>query len=285
MLRPIRSTRWGAPLLLVFGALAAAPAPAGAHDLWLEPSSFHPAPGARVAVRILVGHEPGDGRPVPRRPGWIERFVARGPEGESPIVGVPGVDPAGYLAVAAPGLYALGLESGETVHTLSLARFEGFLAEEGLEAAARARAGTVGADGFVREGFSRSVKSLLRTAPAAQPGPGPGAARPLGLALELVPLTDPFDPAAVEIALRVLHRGEPAAGVLVDLRRLAPGSAVSRAVSDREGEVRLPFPTAGEGGGPDAWLAAAVVLEPPEAESGVEWRSLWTSLTFARDRR
>lgn len=257
--------------------------PAGAHDLWLVPSEFRPEPGATLSVQIVVGHGPADGQPLVRDPEWIERFLVRGPAGEGPVSGVAGVAPAGYLVAAEPGLYAVGLESRETRHTLSAERFRRFLAEEGLEGRARDREAASG--GFVHEEFSRSVKSLLR---AGSTGSGAGFDRPLGLELELVPLSDPFDPAARDLVLAVLHHGEPASGVLVDLRPLQPGAAEAiraGAVSGTDGRVRLPMPALSGRGSADAWLAAAVVLEPAPVGSGADWRSVWTSLTFDRGAR
>ena len=282
--------------VLALAALVAAAAPLRGHDLWLVPSSFAPEPGAKVSVRILVGDGPGEGRPLAPRPGWIERFVVAGPGGEAPVAAVPERDPAGYAGLGERGVYALGLESGDTLHTLSAERFARFLAEEGLEAAAAGRAGggsgagggSSAPSGFVRELFSRSVKSLLRVPGAPEgsgrpPAPAGGAGSALGLELELVPLSDPFDRGAPELALRVLLRGVPAAGVLVEAVRLSGGAPASWAVSDREGAVRLRLSgaeAADEGAG--GWLVTAVALEPAPPGADADWRSLWSSLTFER---
>lgn len=255
------------------GALVGVGAPLRGHDLWLVPSSFQPAPGARISVRILVGHGPGDGQPLAPRPGWIERFVVAGPDGEAAIAAVAGADPAGYAEIGGPGVYAVGLQSGDTLHSLAAERFARFVAEEGLEEAAGGEFGPRTGPGPVRELFSRSVKSLVRV------GAGSGPGGRLGLDLELVPLSDPSDRDSPELALRVLLRGEAAAGILVEAASLAGGAPVARAVSDRQGTVRLALPAASE---PRAWLATAVALEAAPSGSGAEWRSLWSSLTFER---
>lgn len=271
---------------LLAAVLSTASAPVEAHDLWLVPSSFHPEPGSKVSVRILVGHGPGDGHPLTLRPGWIGRFVLAGPGGETPITAFPGADPPGYAVVGGPGLYAVGLESGDTLHTLSPERFEGYLAEEGLVERAKGlrEAGRVppAPDGPVRELFARSVKTLVRVG-GASPEPrstpdrsvGPILAQPL----ELVPLADPFAPEARELPLRVLLRGEPAAGVLVEAASLAGGGPPTRAVTGPGGVARLGLPGVA---GPTPWLVSAVVLEAAPSGSGADWRSLWSSLTFER---
>lgn len=271
----------GAPALaagLLAAVLATAGSPARGHDLWLEPSSFRPVPGSRVSLRVLVGHGPEDGRAVTPRPGWIERFRLVGPGGEAPVTPFPGADPAGYAGLGGPGVYAVGLESGDTLHTLSPERFARYLAEEGLEETVRRlrEAGRVPAapDGPVREAFARSVKSLLRVG-GSTAGTGPV----LGQPLELVPLADPFGAEARELPVRVLLRGAPAAGVLVEAASLAGGEPSSRAVTGPDGVARLFMPGVAV---PTGWLVSAVVLEPAPTGSGAHWRSLWSSLTFER---
>jgi hypothetical protein len=243
------------------------------------PSSFRPAAGEPVSVRILVGHDPASAEPLPYHPGWIERFAWAG-EGDGgdgakgEIRGALGRDPAGWTRFEAPGVYALGLVSGATEHSMEVAGFERYLAEEGLTAAARDRAGAVYADGEVREAFSRSVKSLVRVGDGGRGGYD----LPLGLPLELVPLDDPFEAGRRTLRLRVLLHGEPAPGVRVDLSPLDPPSgAPAHAVSGANGVVTFELP-----GDVTRHLAAATVLAPPEPGSGAEWHSLWTSLTFER---
>lgn len=279
--------RWRGVVAAVAGLLAAVLSPAAspveAHDLWLVPSSFHPEPGSEVSVRIVVGHGPEDGEPLTPRPEWIERFVLGGPGGVTPVTALPGADPPGRAEVGEAGLYAVGLESGDTLHTLEPERFERYLAEEGLAEMARAarEAGRAPppADRSVRELFARSVKCLLRVGGAPPGAAGREVGPLLGQELELVPLADPFTPEAGELPLRVLLRGEPAAGLLVEAASLAGGEPPSRAVSDSGGVVRLALP---EIEGPADWLVSAVVLEAAPAGAGAEWRSLWSSLTFER---
>lgn len=271
--------------LLALAALVAA-LPARAHDLWLVPSSFRPAAGEPVSVRVLVGHDPASAEPLPYRPGWVERFVwAEAGGGAGDLRGTPGRDPAGWARFEAPGVYALGLVSGATGHTMDVPGFERYLAEEGLEAMARVRAGAVYADGEVREAFSRSVKSLVRVVghgtgsdPRGVAGLDAPADLILGLPLELVPLDDPFAGGDRTLRLRVLLDGEPAAGVRVDLRRLDLGrDDPAHAASGADGVVTFDLP-----GDATRHLVAATVLVPPEPGSDAEWHSLWTSLTFER---
>src|SRR4051794_37253662 len=100
-----------------------------AHDFWIEPSTFTPAPGQRVAVRLRVGQELR-GDPVPRELDLLQRFVMVGPKGESPVPGLPNTDPAGFAAFQSPGLYTVIYDSGRHPLELDAAKFEAYLSQE-----------------------------------------------------------------------------------------------------------------------------------------------------------
>ena len=240
-----------------------------AHNFWIEPSTFTPAPGQRVAVRLRVGVEL-QGDPVPRDPNLIKRFVAVGPSGEAPVPGVPNTEPAGFETFSAPGLYTIVYESGRSPVELDAAKFETYLKEEGLEAvsAARARRGKSAAG--AREVFSRCAKALI-----AVGGPGSGHDRVLGQRLELVAEKNPYALAGGgELPVRLLYEGKPLAGALVvALQRGRPDKLTAR--SDSKGRVTLKLDR------PGFWLIKAVHMIPAPADAGADWESLWASLTFA----
>jgi uncharacterized GH25 family protein len=252
---------------LAFGLLPAAAL--RAHDFWIEPSAFAPLPGQRIAVRLRVG-QGFHGDPVPRDPALIQRFDTVGDSGASPVAGLAGREPAGYAAFATPGLYWIVYGSTPSQVELSAAKFETYLAEEGLESihALRAKRGQTGTD--VKERFSRCAKAAV-----AVSGGGPGFDTVLGLTLELIPEADPtkLKPGG-ELPLRLLFRGKPLAGALVvALPRDQPQSKVS-ARSDAKGRVRLRFDRTGP------WLVKAVHMIPAPAGSAADWESFWASVTF-----
>jgi uncharacterized GH25 family protein len=240
-----------------------------AHDLWIEPSGFRPAPRARLAVHLRVG-EAFHGEPVPRMPERIERFAAVGPGGDLPLDGVAGADPAGYAALPAPGTWTLVYDSNPSRIELEGAKFESYLAEEGLERISRLRRERGQTAAPARELYSRSVKSLVRVGDS-----GEGFDRVVGIPLELVAEADPSALAAGgELPVRLLFQGKPLAGALVvAIPRGAPETRVS-ARTDAQGRVRLRLGQAGD------WLVKTVHMEPAPAGSGADWESLWASLTF-----
>jgi uncharacterized GH25 family protein len=242
---------------------------AAAHDFWIEPSTFRPASGQLVTAALRVGQKLS-GEPLPRIPPLIDRFVLRGTSGESPVIGSPGRDPAGYARIADGGLHWIGYQSNAYPVTLEAQKFEDYLRDEGLEriVAARAKSGQSVAQG--RERFYRCAKALLDTE-----GTSSGFDSPLGFTLELVPHRNPYAmKAGGELPLSLLFRGKPAANVLVvAMNRDDPERAV-RARTDATGKVKLRLPRAG------FWLIKAVQMESAPAGSGVDWESWWASITF-----
>ncbi len=238
----------------------------GAHDFWIEASRHQVKPGLGVALRLRVGTG-FQGEAVPRNPALIQRFAVAGPGQEIPALGAEGSDPAGLARIEGPGLHWAVYQSAYSAVELEGPKFEAYLAEEGLDAVSAARRKQGETAKPARDRFMRCAKSLLDAG-------GPGAAgfdRVLGLELELVPESDPRS-ADADLRLRLLYRGRPLPGALVQLqRRGAPVPVQAR--TDRAGRVKLPCRGAG------LWLAKAV--HAVRSESPVaDWQSAWASLTF-----
>lgn len=247
--------------LILVAALAFAPLLSG-HDLWIEPSSFRPAVGDRVAVALRIGQDLA-GEPVPRIPPLIERFTL----GDSEVVGRSGADPAGLAVVAKPGLQWITYQSKAYPVTLDARKFEDYLKEEGLERviAARKKNGQSAAPG--RERFYRSAKSLLEVA-----GTGAKPDTPVGQTLELIPLRMPRSGETLPLSLS--FRGKPIAGVLVIAMRKGASQRAVRARTDAKGRVTLHLAD------PGFWLIKAVHMEAAPPNAGVDWESWWASMTF-----
>ena len=231
---------------------------ADAHDFWIEPSSFTPAAGESVAVRLRVG-EHLEGEPVPRRTGRIERFFARSATGEREVPGQDNRDPAGVLAVRDKGTTIVAYRSLPTRTELPAEKFESYLREEGLEFVIEARKarGQAGRKGI--EIYSRAAKALLQT------GGGDLRDQRVGLRLELVRSGDAFE---------VVYEGKPLPDALVVALRRG-GSAPLRVRSDAAGKAR--FPAFGRG----QWLVKTVHMIPAPKSADADWESLWASVTFA----
>ena len=256
----------------LFGVLIALSA--RSHDFWIEPSSFAPAPGQDIAVRLRVG-EHFNGDPV-ARPAELNHFVLVDAQSgaRSVLPGRTGVDPAGVLRLTRPGAYVIGYHGKPNAVELPADKFNAYLKDEGLDAVLAWRAARGQDDAPGREVFSRCAKSLLRSgAVDGETGPADVA---LGFPLELVAeqrsdrLRD-----GNALPLRLLYEGRPLAGALVvAIRRADPMQRITQR-SDADGRVRLPLAQPGN------WMIKAVHMRRAPADSGAEWESLWASLSFA----
>ena len=254
----------------VAAALALAGSAASAHDFWIEPSTYRPAPGSRVSVSLRVGQD-FRGEPVPRNPPAIERFALVTAAGEAAIDGLPGSDPAGETAVPSPGLAWIVYRSRRSPVALEAEKFEKYLAEEGLEAVSEARRKRGESARPVREVFSRSVKSLLLAGDA--PVSAEEAGRAAGLTLEILLREDPRRAVPGKLPVRLLSDGRPLSGALVAALQASPPFRVA-ARTDARGDAALPLPRKG------VWLVKAVRMTPAPPGVDADWESVWTSLSF-----
>ena len=251
-------------------AIAIACVSANAHDSWIEPSSFTPASGARIELRLCEG-DGFEGWSLPRNNRRIEKFVASGPLGEQPIVGRDGSEPAGIARFATAGGYVIAYRSNRALTEVPAVEFDEYLREKGLAKilASRRQQGAGGKK--VREAFSRHTKTLIRVGDAA----GGVIDRPMGLRLEFVAepnllRADVHDARSFQL----LHEGKPLAGVLVTATR--PGMADDDLIvrTDAGGRASLNLRALG------MWRVAAVHMIEAPNNVAAEWESLWTSLTF-----
>ena len=266
----IRQRRRGAPLWLS-GLLLAGQAMA--HDFWIEPSSFSPAPGQTVAVRLLVG-EQLKGDPVARPPSeGLHRFIVveSASRDSANLPGRTGGDPAAWLRLTRPGLHIIGFHGKHSALELGPEKFNAYLKEEGLEAVLKKRAERGESNRDAREIYSRCAKSLLVSGPAnAADGD-----RLLGFPLELVAESNPSSlRLGAPVALRLLYLGRPLSGALIVALQRERAQERTMARSDAYGRVRLPLQRGG------TWLVKAVHMVAAPKSSGAEWESLWASLTF-----
>ena len=232
---------------------------ASAHDFWLEPSTFRPSAGETVSIKLLVGENLA-GEQLPRRPQRIRRFVAVMDGGETAVIGDAGDDPAGSFTAPGAGLTRVIYESKPSTVTLSAAKFEAYLREEGLERIIRLRAERGETKKAGREIFSRSSKTLI--------GSGPDHANALPLEL----IAEPWSKGDMSRGVRVLFHGKPLSGVLVTAMNRNASRVSAR--SDANGWVSLPIAANG------FWMIKAVhMIEAPQ-DSGADWHSLWASVTL-----
>jgi uncharacterized GH25 family protein len=264
------STRFRRLAALVLAVISLSGAPLCAHDLWIEPTAFFPEIGQMVGVRLRVG-ENLLGDPVPRDPALIDQFVVQDSAGRRPILGRERADPAGFLRVAAPGLFVIGYRSNPSAAELPADKFNQYLKEEGLDGIAALRAQRNETAAAAHELFSRCAKSVaLSGSPSEAQGD-----KPLGFTLELMAERNPYTVRAGEdLPLRLKYENRPLAGALVvAMNRLNPSGKLA-ARTDKDGRVRFRLPPGG------MWLVKTVHMVEAPVGSSAKWMSFWASLTF-----
>ena len=267
------------PILLALAASATVVA----HEFWIAPAMWQVAPGQRATILINVGDRFPDATSF-TAPERIDSVRLVGPAEETPIP-PPFRRDKNSLAASVrvpmtPGTYIGVVVIKPRFIEIKAADFERYLTHEGLDAviAGRARAGESTRPG--RERYSRFGKTLIRVGDAQA---GANATRPVGLRIELVPLTDPTTVKPGErCRFRLLFDGKAVAGARVGAifasAKAGPDEWPLTARTGAEGEVEFTLNDRGP------WLVRSVHMVRRSSEGGAEaadWESYWASLSFA----
>ena len=247
-------------LLLALGAGAQA------HDFWIEPSTYRPAPGTILEVGLRHGTS-FQGLPFGRDPTHFKRFSVSGPSGEKPVFGRPGRDPAGWIQIDQTGPLILAYVSTAQTVELEPEAFEAYLLKEGLERIVQVRAQQGHSQTPGRELYSRCAKALV------QAGGISGPDRRLGMELELVLQARP-DSLRPGMPLQLLFRDQPLAGALVTCTSIDPDWTHHSARTDSQGQVQIPLRHLGP------QLCKSVHMTPADNDLEADWQSFWASLTL-----
>ena len=258
------------PAALIVAALVLSSAALSAHDMWIEPTTFAPAIGEIVGVKLRVG-ENLLGDPLAVDPALVNQFLVADTAGEAPVVRRDGSDPAGLLRVASPGLRIIGYRSNPSAVETSADKFNQYLKEEGLDAIIELRARRHESGTRARDLFARCAKSLVFSGPAS----AAQRDRRLGFPLELVAERNPYALRDDEtLPVRLTYENKALAGALVvAFDRRNPSDKIA-ARTDRDGRVQLRLRRGG------MWLVKAVHMIPAPPGAPAEWASFWASLTF-----
>ncbi|MCG6871591.1 MAG: DUF4198 domain-containing protein [Gammaproteobacteria bacterium] len=241
-----------------------------AHEFWIEPSSYRPAPGDTLSLRLLVGvGVVGDA--LANIPEWYTRFEARGPEGPGKVEGDLGDEPAGRLRISAAGTWLVGYQSTIRRAEIPVAKFNTYLHDAGLDRIAKLRAERGHQQRVGREAYTRFAKTLVHT-PGAPFNPEMAGAR-FGFELEIVPLADPRALEDGGLPVQLLFRGAPLAGALVIALQKDRKDRIEQR-TDQQGRAVLALD------GPGPWLLNAVHMLEVEGTLA-DWESYWASLTLS----
>lgn len=262
--------------VMVLGAFLALAAPLAGHDTWLVPAAFRVRPGhpVQVAFNTSENFPTSEAAVAPER---IVRFQARTAAGLLEIrdYRVEGTSLVADLTPG-PGLTLVVAATHPRLIVLEPEIFHTYISEEGLEAIVAARAARGESEAAGRERYSKIAKLAL----CAE---GEAAAdahyrQPLGLRLEIVPLTDPCGlGAGGTLVVRVLFEGRPLPNVWVGAGQEGTHGHdyPFRQRTDTEGRVHVQLDRSG------AWFVRVLHMVPSTEFDDAEWQSWFSTLTFS----
>lgn len=249
---------------------------AAAHEKWLEVEPFSVAAPTTTKLYLVTGDALRAPEQLPiRARSRLTRFELLTRSGPQALLGSLREDaqpiavlPAGTLP---PGTSVLRIDTAPIDILLTAEKFQTYLFEERLIDILMQRAERNEEELPGRERYSRSIKALVQVGPKLDEL----ATRPLGQELEIVPLRNPYGAAVGStLTVQVLFRGQPLARRAVLFANRYHSNVVTKLVrTDVRGQVACPIERAGE------WLVSLVHMERSR-ESGADWRSHWSSLTF-----
>ena len=249
--------------------LALLPASASAHDFWLSLDRYRIAPGGAVAASFLVG-EASAAEPWTYRPERVVSLRSMGPEGlrdhSAELTGQ-----GSHLRFSDSGTHVLAFETTPALSVLPPERFAPYVADEKLTLVAAHRLTRMATPG--RELYARRAKAVIQVGSILSDAP----LRPLGLSLELIPVTHPLAPRTGPLTFTLLYRGKPLGGAKVECIRLDRPMPVQQRTSDAEGRSSCAIPSEGR------WLIGSIWSVPIADTRQADYDTLFTSLTFGYD--
>jgi len=270
----------GALAFLAAGLLSLS---AHAHEFWIEPSDFYPDTGSLVTADLVIGTD-FLGYSTPYTPDNIAAFGVIDAVDDTPIKGRYGDVPAGQFKAGVDGLAIIYHQTGPLfVDYQKPEKFMAFASQKGFADIAGLYKQTPAENFTLLEQYRRFAKSLIRVgqpSDSAKGGSG-GHDRVLGLELELVALTTPYDQPPPKNMVAAVYESSvprPRAQVTVFVRHNPRKIDQFTLTTNEDGVVTIPLLPGRQ------YLLDSVVLRRPlhaESVAGADWESLWASLTFA----
>ncbi|QJX01218.1 DUF4198 domain-containing protein [Frigoriglobus tundricola] len=245
---------------------------AAAHDLWLVPPASA-KPNEKAVVSAVSGTKFPNGDHAPDPSKFAKRIVVA-PDGTVSEADAGGMnDKAGLLTwtPAKDGVYAVAVQTVPRILKLDAEAFNDYLVSDGLPHIYRLRAKEKSLDQPSIERYSKSPKALVRVGD----GKGGDPCKPLGLPLEIVPLTNPFGCKAGDaLKVRVLFDGKALADANLGWDHPGDGQDPAGTVrTDAKGEAMVPIARTG------LMTIRLTHMTRPKTKD-YEWESFWTTLTF-----
>lgn len=254
---------------------------AQAHEFWLQPEQYVVTAGEAAQATIRVG-EDFKGSSYSYNPNEFDRFDLLSNGEVTPLAGTLGDRPAMNVPQALDGLL-IGIHQSD-LERLTYGEFEKFAAFarlEGEDEAIDAHRARGLPEANFEEVYRRFAKTYIKV------GDGQGADQPVGMALELVALDNPYE--VGDVTFELLRDGAPEPGAQVAVWSREFGAKDEAGTVPKGERVLLRTDTSGKVSIPTVagreYLASAVLIEAPGDEQLAErpnavWYSLWASATW-----
>jgi hypothetical protein len=249
------------------------PAALSAHDLYLLPASYHPKVGEHLRVAFHNGDSfpESEVAPTPARLRDARISSVSGKAGVENLQ-IAGKETFGDVIVPAGGGLILSVATVPNFIELAPDKFVAYLKEEGLDQVMAWRGSHHEEAKPGRERYTKFAKSLLRGE-----GKDDYSQQPLGLKIEIVPLTNPYDlHVGSTLPVWVLFEGKPAAGLQLEAARAGRAGSKTTVIgrTGSDGRINIPVDQTGQ------WRLHSLRMERCLEPTVADWESSWASLTF-----
>lgn len=244
-----------------------------AHDLYLMPARFVVTEHAVITVGLQNGDSfpESDVSPVLERVRDM-RLISATRAWEMENLHVAGKSVQGEIRIPQAGSFVLTARTIPHAFLLGATEFNAYLKEEGLDHVLAWRQQHSETESAGRERYAKFAKALLTTG-----GNNSFHTAPVGLAMEIVPETSPYDLKDTNLPIRILLDGKPLEDVQVETAWVNAGKPAKIVVvgrTDADGHLVIPGVSSGK------WRIHSVFMERCKDQNVAEWESKWASLTF-----
>lgn len=247
---------------------------AAAHDLWLLPPATVKLK-EKAVVSAVSGTEFPKGDHAPNPAKFAKRMVVA-PDGklsEALAEGTNAELKTGLLAWTPDqnGIYMMAVQTTPRMIKLEADEFNHYLVSDGLPHIYQLRVKEKSLDKPGVERYSKSPKVLIKVGD----GLAGDVTKPIGLPLEIVPLTNPFQLKVGDVLkVKVLFQSKPLADANLGWDHPGDGEMPTGTVrTDSEGMALIPISKTGL-----MTIRLTHMTRPKTKE--YEWESFWTTLTF-----
>ncbi len=256
--------------ILVFSLIMLIGTASQAHDFWIEAEPFYLEQGDKIELGLYIGVDlVGD--PQPNIPEYYNDFSYIGNQGQFPVEGELGRDPAGFFQPDQPGSYMAGLQTYPQFIELKADKFNEYLADEGLESILALRQERGQSGEAAREYYQRCAKAFVVN---ELPGEEVLFDKAFMYNYEIFPQSNPYKTAR-QFAVKLLFRGQPLRDALVVAFTKQAPMKKQRMRSNDEGLAVFDISA------PGLWIIKSVHMEEFKMKEA-DWISYWASLTFER---